>query len=156
MAQNNDFKVFQGNYIPADGSPLVVVSGCSDKGKLYSEYFIFVQDNDKSFYTQSISCKETENSDIKLDVNFMIDYAEESAKAKLNDHLYQKFQRTKERAYLYYEYKLSKTDSSALVRLYMRNQYSDRLEMMLKKDICPKLFELLRIIISLPKVISEE
>ena len=46
MAQNNDFKVFQGNYIPADGSPLVVVSGCSDKGKLYSEYFIFVQDND--------------------------------------------------------------------------------------------------------------
>jgi len=154
MAQNNDFKVFQGNYIPADGAPLVVVSGCSDKGKLYSEYFIFVQDSDKSFYTQSISCKEID-SDIKLDINFMMDYASEGAIAKLNDHLYQKFQKTKERAYLYYEYKLSKTDSSALVRLYMRNQYNDRLKMMLKNKMCPELFEFLSTIISLPKVVLE-
>ena len=156
MAQNNDFKVFQGNYIPGDGAPLVIVSACSANRILYSDYFIFVRDSEKSFYTHSMSFKKMEiTAGIKLDINFMMDYAWESAIAKLNDHLYQKYQKTKEGAYLYYEYKLSKTDLSALVRLYMRNQYNDRLEMMLKNKMCPGLFEFLSTIISLPKVVLE-
>jgi len=158
MAQNNDFKVFQGNYIPADGAPVVLIFACSDKGKLYSEYFIFVQDSEREFYRESMSCKkevEFPTAGIKLDINFMMNYALESAKAKLNDHLYQKYRSTKERAYLCYEYRLVE-DSSALVRLYMRNQYSDQLEMILKdKRHYHKLFEFISELISLPKDILE-
>jgi len=154
MDQNNDFKVFQGNYISADSAPLVVISACCDNRKLYSEYLIFVQNRENSFYTQSMSGKEGEIAGIKLDVNFMMNYALESAKAKLNDHLYQKYQKTKERAYLYYKYELSETDSSALVRLYMRNQYNYQLEVILKKrKICPELFKFLSELTSLPKII---
>lgn len=157
MAQNNDFKVFQGNYIPADGTPVVVIFACSGnrKRKLYSEYFIFVQDSERNFYRQGMSCEEGEipNAGIKLNINFMMNYALESAKAKLNDHLYRKYQSTKERAYLCYEYRLVE-DSSALVRLYMRNQYSDQLEMILKdKRHYHKLFEFISELISLPKII---
>jgi hypothetical protein len=76
VAQDNDFKVFQGNYIPADGTPVVVIFACSDnrKRKLYSEYFIFVQDIERNFYRQGMSCKEGEIPavGIKLDINFMM------------------------------------------------------------------------------------
>ena len=62
MAQNNDFKVFQGNYFPADGAPLVVIFACSDNRELYSEYSIFVRHSEKSFYAQSMLCKERQIS----------------------------------------------------------------------------------------------
>ncbi len=153
MAKNSNFKVYQGNYIPGDGAPLIIISACSDKGKLYSEYFIFVQDSEKSFYTQSMSCKEREiSTGIKLDINFMMNYALESAKAKLSNHLYQKYKKTQERAYPYNQYELSETDPSALVRLYMRAQYSEKIEIIIKGNMCPKLFEFLSDLISLPKM----
>lgn len=155
MAKNNDFKVYQGSYIPGDGAPLIIISACSDNRKLYSEYFIFVQDSEKSFYTQSMSCKEGEiSTGIKLDINFMMNYALESAKAKLNDHLYQKYKKTQERAYLYNQYELSETDPSTLVCLYMRAQYNDQLEAILKeRKMCPELCKFLNGLTSLPKII---
>jgi len=157
MAQKDDFKVFQGNYIPGDGAPVVLVFACSDKGKLYSVYFIFVQDSEGKFYKQGMPYEEIEipAADIIIDINFMMDYALESAKAQLKDHLYQKYEKKKEGAYLYHEYILVE-DRSAMVRLCMSDRYSDQLKMIREgMRHYHKLYKFIDGIISIPKIIPK-
>ncbi len=125
------FKVYEGNHILIDAKPLVIITGIPELNGIRSEVFIFVQNENKDFYSKSFFGKPYQDSEaltIKIDMDFILSHSVEAATEILNNHLKKKYEETKIDSYLKQTYVISETDPIRLFGLIKRNLYKEKVE----------------------------
>lgn len=154
MAVDNQFNVYIGNLIPLAGQPVVVLAADTKFMTRYSEYYIILNHSKNERYFKLITSIEVpQKLDAEINLDFLLSIALEGANGKLDNYLFELYEKTK-REYLYLKnYSLKKPEDNLLLRIHLIADFDKELKDILNSTKSEKLKEELTKILNLPKLI---
>lgn len=156
MTEDNYFGVYYGNHIPMAGQPLVVLVADTKFMTRYSEYYIILNHSKSEKYFKLVTAIDVPDKlEAEVNIEFLLSFALEGANGKLDNYLFELYEKTK-MEYLYLKnYSLKKTEDNLLLRAHLIADFDNELKDILNSTKSEKLKEELRKILSLPKLIIQ-
>lgn len=154
MTNGTAFKVYVGQTVIRIFPLVVLTAGVTRSLKLFSEYFIFLNDDERSYFPHRFLLDKGTAQSFDIDEEFMIRHALSHATGKLSDYLYNKYKSTGERIYLEKDFALKEAPNSALIQFYLTGTFAKRYEKMQTHTESSSLSEFIAKILKLPKLVE--
>lgn len=156
MTNGTGFKVYIGQPVIRVFPLVVLTVGITRFSKLFSEYFIFLNDDECSYFPRRFVLNETKEMAQRFDIDeeYMTRHALSCAEGELSDYLYKKYKSTGERIYVEKDFALKEASNSALIRFYLMGTFAKQYEKMQRQTESSSLSEFIAKILKLPKVIE--
>jgi hypothetical protein len=146
--------VYQSQYIVGIGMPVIVVTGFSTiLSEIYSEYFVFLRDNEEFFARTRYNFKYNYPAPhpVEIDGDFMMSTALSDSEMALSNYISNEYVKRKIYNFPTLEYKES--SEKILFQFHLVNVCSKQLQQIFNETQCPKLKVFLKDISEFPRLV---
>jgi hypothetical protein len=156
MTNGAGFKVYKGQPVMGVFPLVVLTTGITGFSKLFSEYFVFMNDDECSYFPRRFLLNESKEvaQTFGIDEAYMTGHALSCARSTLSDYLYKKYKSTGERIYVEKDFVLKEEANSTLIQLYLTGTFTKQYEKMQRQTESNSLREFIAKILKLPKIVE--